>query len=47
MVMNLPILVTRVTDIANERTGITTYMALRFARYSRDSPAFWMDLQGR
>ena len=34
-------------DIVNERRGATTDTALRFARYFRDAPAFWMNLQTR
>jgi addiction module HigA family antidote len=39
--------VTRIADIVNERRGITAVMALRFARYFGNSPAFWMNLQTR
>ncbi len=39
--------VTRIADIVNERRGITADTALRFARYFRNSPAFWMNLQTR
>jgi addiction module HigA family antidote len=39
--------VTRIADIVNERRGISADTALRFARYFRNSPAFWMNLQTR
>ena len=45
--MALRIPVTRIADIVNERRGITADSALRFARYFRNSPAFWMNLQTR
>lgn len=45
--MALRVPVTRMADIVNERRGITADTALRFARYFRNSPAFWMNLQTR
>ena len=39
--------VTRIADIVNERRGITADTALRFARFFRNSPTFWMNLQTR
>jgi addiction module HigA family antidote len=45
--MDLRVPVTRIADIANERHGITADTALRFARYFKTSPAFWMNLQTR
>ena len=47
MAMALRVPVTRIADIANERRGITADTALRFARYFRNSPTFWMNLQTR
>lgn len=47
MVMALRVPVTRITDIVNERGGITADTALRFARYFGNAPAFWMNLQTR
>ncbi len=47
MAMALRVPVTRIADIVNERRGITADTALRFARYFRNSPAFWMNLQTR
>jgi addiction module HigA family antidote len=47
MAMALRVLVTRIADIVNERRGITADTALRFARYFKNSPAFWMNLQTR
>jgi addiction module HigA family antidote len=45
--MALRVPVTRIADIVNERRGITADTALRFARYFRNSAAFWMNLQTR
>ncbi|HLZ13150.1 MAG TPA: HigA family addiction module antitoxin [Candidatus Acidoferrum sp.] len=45
--MALRVPVTRIADIVNQRRGITADTALRFARYFRNSPAFWMNLQTR
>ena len=47
MAMALRVPVTRIADIVNERRGITADTALRFARYFKNSPAFWMNLQSR
>jgi addiction module HigA family antidote len=47
MAMDLRVPVTRVADIVNERRGITADTALRFARYFKNSPNFWMNLQTR
>ena len=45
--MDLRVPVTRIADIVNEKRGITADSALRFARYFRNSPTFWMNLQTR
>jgi antitoxin HigA-1 len=45
--MDLRVPVTRIADIVNEKRGITADTALRFARYFRNSPTFWMNLQTR
>ena len=45
--MNLRVPVTRIADIVNEKRGITADTALRFARYFKNSPTFWMNLQTR
>jgi len=45
--MDLRVPVTRIADIVNEGRGITADTALRFARYFKNSPAFWMNLQTR
>jgi addiction module HigA family antidote len=37
--------VTRVSEIVNERRGITADTALRLARYFRMTPEFWMNIQ--
>ena len=47
MAMDLRVPVTRIADIVNEKRGITAETALRFARYFKNSPAFWMNLQTR
>ena len=47
MAMDLRAPVTRIADIVNRRRGITADTALRFARYFRNSAAFWMNLQTR
>jgi antitoxin HigA-1 len=47
MAMDLRVPVTRIADIVNERRGITADTALRFARYFKNSAAFWMNLQSR
>src|ERR1700676_3831510 len=47
MAMDLRVPVTRIADIVNERRGITANTALRFARYFKNSPTFWMNLQTR
>ena len=47
MAMALRVPVTRIADIVNERRGVTADTALRFARYFKNSPAFWMNLQTR
>ena len=45
--MDLRVPVTRIADIVKERRGITADTALRFARYFKNSPTFWMNLQTR
>jgi len=47
MAMDLRVPVTRIADIVNERRGISADTALRFARYFKNSPTFWMNLQSR
>jgi len=47
MAMALRVPVTRIADIVNGRRGISADTALRFARYFKNSPAFWMNLQTR
>ena len=37
--------VTRISEIANGRRGITADTALRLARYFGTTPEFWMNLQ--
>ena len=45
--MDLRVPVARITNIVNERRGITSDTALRFARYFKNTAAFWMNLQTR
>src|SRR5258706_10351926 len=47
MAMDLRVPLTRIADIVNEKRGITAETALRFARYFKNSPTFWMNLQTR
>ncbi len=47
MAMDLRVPVTRIGDIVNERRGITADTALRFARYFKNAPSFWMNVQTR
>jgi antitoxin HigA-1 len=47
MALDLRVPVTRIADIIAKRRGITADTALRFARYFKNSPAFWMNLQTR
>lgn len=47
MALDLRVPVTRIADIVAERRGITADTALRFARYFKNSPTFWMNLQTR
>jgi len=47
MAMDLRVPVTRIADIVNEKRGITAETALRFARYFKNTPVFWMNLQTR
>lgn len=39
--------VTRISDIVNERRGITADTALRLARYLGTSPELWINLQSK
>ena len=45
--LDLRVPVTRIADIVNQKRGITADTALRFARYFKNSPTFWMNLQTR
>ena len=38
---------TRISEIVNERRGITADTALRLARYFHMTPGYWMNLQSR
>jgi len=45
LAIELRVPVTRISEIARERRGITADTALRLARYFSMSPEFWMRLQ--
>jgi addiction module HigA family antidote len=45
--MDLRVPLTRIADIVNEKRSITADSALRLARYFKNSPAFWLNLQTR
>ena len=47
LALDLRVPVTRIAEIAGERRGITVDTALRLARYFRNSPTFWVNLQMR
>jgi addiction module HigA family antidote len=47
MAMDLRVPVTRIAEIVAERRRVTADTALRFARYFKNSPTFWMNLQSR
>ena len=47
LAIDLRVPLTRIADIVHERRGITTDTALRLARYFRNTPVFWMNLQVR
>lgn len=42
---DLRVPVTRISEIVNERRGITGDTALRLGRYFSNTPEFWMNLQ--
>jgi len=45
LALELHVPVTRVSEIINERRGITAYTALRLARHFGTSADFWMNIQ--
>lgn len=47
MALDMRVTVTRIAEVVNEKRAITADTALRFARYFKNSPAFWMNLQTR
>ena len=47
LALDLCVPVTRIADIVGERRGIGADTALRLARYFKNAPAFWMNLQTR
>jgi addiction module HigA family antidote len=47
MAMDLRVRVARIAEICHERRELTADTALRFARYLKNGPVFWMNLQTR
>jgi addiction module HigA family antidote len=47
LALDLRVPVTRIADIVGKRRGITADSALRLARYFKNAPVFWMNLQTR
>ena len=45
LALELHVPITRISEIVNERRGITADTALRLARYFNTTPDFWMNLQ--
>jgi addiction module HigA family antidote len=45
LAIDLRVPVTRIGEIVHERRGITADTALRLARYFKNTPEFWMNLQ--
>jgi addiction module HigA family antidote len=45
--LDLRVPLTRIADIVNGRRRVTADTALRLARYFRNTPTFWMNLQTR
>src|ERR1700693_861316 len=45
--IDLRVPLTRIADIVHGRRGITIDSALRLARYFKNTPVFWMNLQVR
>jgi len=47
LAIELRVPVTRISEIVNERRGITTDTAMRLGRYFSTTSQFWMNLQTR
>jgi addiction module HigA family antidote len=47
MALDLRVPITRISDIVHERRGIRPGSAMRFGRYFKTAPAFWLNLQTR
>src|SRR5579864_5822856 len=47
MALDLRVPITRIADIVHERRGITPDTAMRFGRFFKTSPSFWLNLQTR
>jgi addiction module HigA family antidote len=47
LALDLRMPITRIANIVHQRRGITPDTALRLARYFKNAPVFWMNLQVR
>ena len=47
LALELRVPATRITEIVNQRRGITADTALRLARYFRTTAEFWMNMQSQ
>lgn len=47
LALDLRVPATRITEIVNQRRGITADTALRLARYFRTTAEFWMNMQSQ
>lgn len=47
LAMDLRVPVTRIAEIVHERRAISADTAMRLARYFKNTPVFWMNLQVR
>ncbi len=47
LALDLRVPVTRIAEIVHERRSITAGTAMRLARYFKNTPVFWMNLQVR
>ncbi|MFZ3199543.1 MAG: HigA family addiction module antitoxin [Candidatus Acidiferrales bacterium] len=47
LALDLRVPVTRIAEIVHERRSVTAGTAMRLARYFKNTPVFWMNLQVR
>ncbi len=47
LALDLRVPVTRIAEIVHERRSVTADTAMRLARYFKNTPVFWMNLQVR